>query len=419
VQLLDRLAGQKPQLSILEFTLLASAVTAAAVSPLIGHLANVVAPSSAAFVAALGISAEYSGKVAVADGKEIAAASIQCAAEAEGLLAQAERAKAVTPLCVGISATSATLALLVPRVVETLGLREGVLVTELYLLCPLLGVLCAAVASLAYQETRAFTQRAIGVGTRRFAKKGLIGRTWLSSPEMVLKKSEGLNEKWKNFAVATLPAPLLGASIPGALSTKAIVAAALAAAQAAYYLAQAESDLGRATDAVALKARSAAVCDTYANQGARSSAILPFTSALGGLCAAATAAVVELPFVESLAASGTAVGTLGQMVAVTAFPFLSSLFAAAATVSKARCEVDAEAATQAASTIALPFENEDDDPVLRPIKGVFELIRLTFVTSVRKPLASFWQRISPLRRIRQLRERIQRRQSQKPGMQSP
>lgn len=53
-------------------------------------------------------------------------------------------------------------------------------------------------------------------------------------------------------------------------------------------------EVARAVDAVALKARAAAVSDTYANQGARSGAILPFTSALGGLCAAAAAATVEL-----------------------------------------------------------------------------------------------------------------------------
>ena len=41
------------------------------------------------------------------------------------------------------------------------------------------------------------------------------------------------------------------------------------------------------------------VSDTYANQGARAGAILPFTSALSGLCAATTVAVVEaLPRME-------------------------------------------------------------------------------------------------------------------------
>ena len=46
--------------------------------------------------------------------------------------------------------------------------------------------------------------------------------------------------KWQNFAIATLPAPMLAALVPGPLSFKAIVASASAAAQAAYYLASAE-----------------------------------------------------------------------------------------------------------------------------------------------------------------------------------
>jgi hypothetical protein len=42
--------------------------------------------------------------------------------------------------------------------------------------------------------------------------------------------------------------------------------------------------------------------------------------------------------------------------------------------------VDAEAAIQTASTLALEYD-EDDDPILRPFRGVLELIRLTFTTS--------------------------------------
>ena len=49
----------------------------------------------------IGISAEYVGRVAVANGKETAALAIQATAESEVLLAQAERIKAVLPLCVG------------------------------------------------------------------------------------------------------------------------------------------------------------------------------------------------------------------------------------------------------------------------------------------------------------------------------
>lgn len=414
MQLLDNLAGQRPQLSVLEFTLLSAAVSAAASSPLFlgGHLTGVLAPSAAAFTAAIGIGAEYTGKVAVADGKEIAAACIQCAAEAEGFLAQAERSKAIMPLCVGISATTATLALLVPVLLDSAGFMGGnlPLVSEIYLCCPLGGVLSAAVASLAYRETKNFCQQAIGVGNRRFARSGLVGRTWLSNTEQITQKSKIAMNKWRTFAIAVLPSPLLAALVPGALPTKTIVAAALAAAQTAYYLAQAESVLGRATDAVALKARSAAVCDTYANQGARSAAILPFTSALCGLCAAATAAIVELPFLETLAAAGTVAGSIGQVVTVASFPVLSALFAAAASVSKARCEVDAEAAMQAASTLALPYDDDDNDPILKPLAAVVELIRLNFRNSIKEPFQRLLRRMNLFRRLRVIR-RWRRRKS--------
>jgi hypothetical protein len=399
VQLLDTLAGQRPQLSRLEFTLLSAAVVSAATSPLLlgGHVAEFLAPSAAAFTAIIGIGAEYTGKVAVADGKEIAAATMQCSAEAEGYLANAERAKAVTPLCVGVGATSATFALLVPVLMDSMGVASNLqLVTEVYLCCPLISVLAAAVASLALQETKTFAQRAIGVGNRRFARSGLVGRTWLSSTEQVERRSQSYVAKWRSFSWAVLPAPLLGALVPGALPTKTIVVAALAAAQSAFFVAQAESVLSRATDAVALKARSAAVCDTYANQGARSAAILPFTSALSGLCAAATAAVVEFPFLETLSETRTVPSMMAQMAIVSVFPALSALFAAAASVSKARCEVDAEAAMQAASTLALQYEENEDDPVLRPWKGVLDLITLTIDSAIRGPLRKYirWANLS-------------------------
>ena len=189
-----------------------------------------------------------------------------------------------------------------------------------------------------------------------------------------------------------MPAPFIGALVPGTLPTKAIIVTATAAAQTAFYLAQAEFSVSRATDAVALKSRSAAVCDTYANQGARSAAILPFTSALSSLCAAATAAIVELPFLEAL--GGTAQGTVAQVLLVTAFPTCSALLAGAASVSKARCEVDAEAATQAASTLALEYSDQGQDPVLQPFKGVVELIQLAAKSSLWEPLkrrfSNYW-----------------------------
>lgn len=347
--------------------------------------------------ASIGIGAEFVGRVAVADGKEVAAASIQCAAEAEGLLANAERSKAVIPLCVGVGASAATVSLLVPVLLDSLNAMNNLqLMTEIYLCCPLVAVLAAAVAALALQETKSYVQMAVTVGNRRFAKNVLVARTWLSSTEQIEKKSITSQQKWQNFALSVIPTPILGALMPGALPTKTVFVAALAAAESAYFLAQAEYSLGRGQDAVALKARSAAVCDTYANQGARSSAILPFTSALASLCAAATAAIVELPFVEGLAAAGGVWNTLAEILVVAAFPTCSALFSAAASVSKARCKVDAEAATQAASTLALEYddapEGQDRNPVLRPFESVFELIRLSMTFSFIVPVKKIFRK---------------------------
>ena len=352
--------------------------------------------------ASITIGSEYTGRVAVADGKEIAAHTIQCAAEAEALLANAERVKAITPLCVGVGATAASCSLLAPTIIDALNLGSSVqIMTELYLLCPLVSVLAAAVANLALEETRSFSSRAINVGVRRFAKSGMVGRTWLSSSEQVQKNSKSKTDRWWSFAGSVLPAPIIGTIVGGPLlSTKCIVVAALGAAQSAYFLALSESVVARATDAVALKARSAAVCDTYANQGSRNSAILPFTSALSAFCAAATAAIVELPFIDAISA---AYGVMGEVAVVSIFPILSSAFAAAAAVSKARCEIDAEAACQAASTLALEYDGmngSDDDPVLSPFRAVKELIGLALSSGWRSvrmgvlsPLSSLWKRV--------------------------
>lgn len=119
-----------------------------------------------------------------------------------------------------------------------------------------------------------------------------------------------------------------------------MVGAAIATCQAAWCLAAAESYIARATEAVALKSRAAAISDTYANQGARAGAVLPFTSALAGLAAASCAAAVEaLPLLPN---------PLAQSVGCFAFPAVGAVFAGAAALSRARCEVDAAAATEAA-----------------------------------------------------------------------
>ena len=87
-------------------------------------------------------------------------------------------------------------------------------------------------------------------------------------------------------------------------------------------------------EAVSLKARTAAIADRLANQGMKSGSILPFTSAIVGLSAAACAAIVEV-----------------NQFAAAFFPAAGALVSAAAAVSKARAEIDAQAAAKAASSL--------------------------------------------------------------------
>jgi len=389
MKFLDEMVSERSQLSGFELGVLTSTVLVAFFSPLVFPLpvTEVLAPTMAAVSASVSVSAEYVGRVAVADGKEVAAVSMQAAAEAESLLSQSERTKAVLPLCVGVGATAATFSLLVPVLITELGIKSLQTVTEIQLVAPLVATLAAAVAGLSLEESKGLANRAINLGNRRFARSSDVGKTWLSASEQISNSSVRLSRKWLSFLTSTVPSPLLGALIPGNLATKAIIIASLAAAQSAFSLAQAEYFLARATDAVAIKARSAAVSDTYANQGARSGAILPFTSALGGLCAAATAALVEfLPV-------ATGVLPIGQAFTVVIFPTLGAIFAAAASVSKARCEVDAMAAGEAATTLSLAYSDEgspDGTVVLEPFRGVKDLISLTN-KSTKKRVKKIWK----------------------------
>ena len=374
MKMLDDVAGQTPQLNNLEVGLLGFSVIVSAASPTLFSLKviEVLVPSMAALSAAVGISAEYVGRVAVSNAKEIAALAIQAAAESEGVLAQAERSKAILPLCVGISTTASAFSLLAPTLISELaGLYSVEIVTEILLIFPLLAVLGAAIAGLASQEAISLAFQASNVGVRRFASSDVVGITWKSQAEQVEAAADRSSSKWKSFAFGVTPAPLIAALWPGNLSISCIICAAVAAMQAAYYLSIAEYAVGSATVNVALKAKAAAVSDTYANQGSKAGAVLPFTSALAGLCAAASAAVIEvLPLIH--------VVQLQSIISVM-FPTGAAMFAAAASVSKARCEVDAAAASTAASRGLVRRDVNDKDQ--DPNQMVFELLRTTFKTS--------------------------------------
>lgn len=399
MKMLDDVAGQTPQLTSIELILLIFSVTASAASPNFFALkvVEVLVPSMAAVAAAVGISAEYVGRVAVSNGKEIAALAIQAAAESEGVLAQSERVKAILPLCVGIATTASAFSLLAPALIgEINNLYSVEIITEIFLLFPLLAVLSSAVAGLAAQESISLANKASNVGVRRFASSETVGITWKSQAEQVETQSKRLSVRWKNFAYGVIPAPLVAAIWPGNLSLSCIICAAVAACQAAYYLSIAEYAVGKATVDVALKAKAAAVSDTYANQGSKAGSVLPFTSALAGLCAAASAAVVEtLPYIHFVPA---------QSLLSVFFPTGAALFAAAASVSKARCEVDAQAASTAASRgiMKLTDQSEENDPN----KMVLELLATTAKTSrhyVRSRFVTFrnlWRSGTLMQKIR-------------------
>lgn len=262
---------------------------------------------------------ENMGKVAMADGKENAALAEQTSAEAEKKLAEAERIKAPTFLCVGVATGSAALSLLSPNIATHI---TNIALRKLFLLgAPALALLSSAVIALAtyecFEQVVAAMQPPLQASNTRLPSS-LPLRTQLA-------------KKWSAIFKNTLPAIVIGLLCPGSFAKKAIVCTAIATLATTTSFALSEYLVAAAMDSVASRARCSSVADTYAEQGMRAGAVLPFLSSLAGLCAAGSVAVGEIlplihnPFLQSIAAMLLPAGT--------------SLFAAAATISKAKCEV--------------------------------------------------------------------------------
>ena len=373
---LDNVVGSKAQLSTRDLTWLSASSAAAIIAPftLELELAKLITPCSTFVCALVGLWAEYVGKSANCNSKEMVKIAEQTAMESEALVAAALRAKTILPLCVGVSITAGSFALLAPTLLENFGEDLNIQAsTELYLVMPLISVLGADIAGLAFQDVQQLCNRAIGTGTRRFSKGNNIGEKWLSATELVLAEADTNTKKLFYFATSTIPAPLFAALCPTSLPVKAIVAATAAAAQAAYYLNDAEYELARAEDAVALKIRAKAVANTYATQGYRSAAILPYTSALGGLAVPVAAALVEI---TPLLNAGP--GVLALVFG--AFPTAAAAVAGAASISKARCQVNAAASKIAAENFAdasIEAKDINGKGTPDPILSVVNLISLT------------------------------------------
>ena len=325
---LDADAAARPRVSTGEAAALATSVAAAAAAPFLENpaMAELGVPAAALVVAAVGVAAEYGGRVATATAKEVAAVALRTASEAEAALAAAERAKAACPLCAGLAAAAAAITLALPKHCPLLLLGAA----------PLAGAIAAAVGALAHARASSRAETAENLGKRRFASSAEVGATWRSQTEMVFARDLSEKRRQWTVALALLPTPLAGAlCLGGSWQFRAVAAASVAATQAAYHVAAAEFSVAHAAVAVADKQRTAAIIDTYANQASRVGALLPFTSALAGLCAAAAAVVVEVAPAASVL-----------------FPALGAVCAAAATVSKACCEADASAAAAASRGLA-------------------------------------------------------------------
>lgn len=393
IQVLDRVVEGKAELTDSEFLAFAACIATAGLSPLIfaENVVEILVPISAAIPACIAVNCEYKGKISVANGKEVSAITLGASAEAESIVCAAERNKAITPLCAGVAVVGMAMAISMPTLSHALHDIGKHLAPEAYLIWPLVSIISAAIGGIACEDTQSLCKRSTGTGVRRFAMSESVGRTWKSSTEMIVDGSISMRKKIRKFVVQALPAPLLAMVIPGALDFKCVVAATVAMFQAHYYWRSAEYEISIALDSVSRKRRAAAISDTYGNQGMRSGAILPFTSVLSGLAAATSLAAVEtLSEFNDM--------PLAQSAIALSCPLFATALAAAASVSKARSEVNAEAARVAAETFA------STGNTIKVPTALEETRRLIYDQWVEPPLTSATDRVKslfkPFRKLR-------------------
>ena len=304
----------------------------------------------AALTAAVGGYEEWQGAAAAANAHEISALATTAAAEAEAILAGAERTKSVLPVCVVAGATMTSFALLA-KAESGFGGRMAADVEDFLLLaCPVISILAASVAVLAAQQSSRECARAQNLGRRRFATKRDVGLTWRSVPEQVAAADAAATEDWLGFALGVVPAPTVAAALLATENFDAalisVVATATAAAQAAYHLAFSEYALARATESVAAKSRTAALAEAYAEQARAANAPVPYASSLAALAAAGAALVVEA----------------GPRGVARAAPLASAYAVRTAAKYRARARGDAAATGAAADQLAGLDDGADDDP---------------------------------------------------------
>jgi len=275
---------RRPSISTVFFIVLSSvALSVVSPSAFSESVTEVLIPVAASIIAVATTAAEFQGKDATADAKEVAAVALAQAARSEAYLSRAEKSKAIIPALVGVSAMSATLNLIFPAI-----MASGVVVNPLLIAaCPIIGGISAAVSSVACIETLAQGYLALGKisGDRMVSVKEANNRQ---------SRFKALRQRAWGLSKAVLPSILIGLFLPGDYVFKCIVASAWSAVSVAYNLAEAETVVAEVTLKVAFISKAAAKADVFANKAASEAAVLPFTSAIAGVSTALAAALVEV-----------------------------------------------------------------------------------------------------------------------------
>lgn len=307
-------AMRRPSISSVFYTVLSS-VLVSVVAPFSfsPQIAEVLIPTAASVIAVTTAAAEFQGKDATADAKEIAAVALAQAARAEAYLSRAEKAKAIMPAMVGASATAATLCLIFPAL-----MASGVTVNPVFVaVCPIVSTTAAAWGATAGVETLAQGLLALG----KMKGNRVISVREAKTPAL---RNLVLKQRLNSIARALVPPFLIGLFMPGDFVFRSIVASAVAAASVAYNLAEAETVVAEVALKVAYISKSAAQADVFANQAAAESSVLPFTSAVAGVSTALAAALVEV-----------------QPLAAALMPTFGAVASGVAAAASARCEMDA------------------------------------------------------------------------------
>mmetsp|Transcript_40693 Transcript_40693/g.79267 ORF Transcript_40693/g.79267 Transcript_40693/m.79267 type:complete len:549 (+) Transcript_40693:72-1718(+) len=290
------------------FMTVVAAMATSLVSPYVftHHVAGAFISGSAATIFAASSSAECQGGKATAEAKEIACVALAKAARAEVYVSRAEKARAIIPYMIGVSASAATFNLIFP------GLMKEIDVNPVFIaLWPIIATAAAAVSAGAVVETLAMGLQALG----------------FSPPDRVLsvreattdeKRLEVASQRLIPVLKATVPGIAVGALYPGAFVTKCILSSAVAAVTTAYAFAEAEAVCGECATRVANIAKASAKAEALANDALAQSAVLPFTSAIAGLALASTAAMVEiqLPIAAVLPMVGAIAAGMSRQAAV-------------------------------------------------------------------------------------------------------